>query len=363
MSAWSTANDDVFAAVQRLCYMGLETEGLHRAVIARVREAVPFDGYCAHDIDPASWLPVRQYLDAPDYGQGTDLIELLVFHDDVNDFRTLAASPRKVGLLSEATGGDLDRSMRYRELLRPCGFGFDLRCAYADRRQPWGGISVFRERGSPDFSAADVALLSRLAPHIAAGLRSAALRTAVPAETAPNGPGVLVIDHDGRVSHFTSEAERWLRDLDDLDPAWREGGRLPVVILAAIAALHRTLHPVTERDLAFSPEVRARTRDGVWLQLRASLAQPVDGHEGDTIVVMEPLGPRAVTWLRANAHGLTPREMEVVDLVARGASTRRMADVLFISDYTVQDHLKRIFEKTGVRSRRELVQRLYLEAV
>jgi DNA-binding CsgD family transcriptional regulator len=65
--------------------------------------------------------------------------------------------------------------------------------------------------------------------------------------------------------------------------------------------------------------------------------------------------------LRTAAYELSAREQEVVDLVVRGHSTRQIADRLCIAEYTVQDHLKHVFDKVGVRGRRALVKRLYLD--
>ena len=81
------------------------------------------------------------------------------------------------------------------------------------------------------------------------------------------------------------------------------------------------------------------------------------------VIVIEPSGPREVTWLRATAYGLSSRERAVVDLVVRGASTKQISQALYISEYTVQDHLSNIFDKIGVRDRRALVKRLYLDAI
>jgi DNA-binding CsgD family transcriptional regulator len=58
------------------------------------------------------------------------------------------------------------------------------------------------------------------------------------------------------------------------------------------------------------------------------------------------------------AHDLTSRERDVVTCVLDGRDTRAVSEQLFLSPHTVNDHLKSIFAKTGVRSRKELVAAL-----
>ncbi|MGA5285595.1 helix-turn-helix domain-containing protein [Streptomyces pseudogriseolus] len=55
------------------------------------------------------------------------------------------------------------------------------------------------------------------------------------------------------------------------------------------------------------------------------------------------------------AYGLTPRERDVLARVVAGLPSRTIAVELHITAATVQDHLKSVFAKTGVRSRSELV--------
>jgi len=57
------------------------------------------------------------------------------------------------------------------------------------------------------------------------------------------------------------------------------------------------------------------------------------------------------------AFGLSGRERELVELLAAGGDTREVANRLFVTEHTVQDHLKSIFEKTSTRSRRTLLSR------
>jgi DNA-binding CsgD family transcriptional regulator len=65
-----------------------------------------------------------------------------------------------------------------------------------------------------------------------------------------------------------------------------------------------------------------------------------------------------IASLAAVAYGLTRREAEVFVHILAGESRDEMARALFISPYTVQDHLKSIYAKTGVSSRRGLVAML-----
>jgi DNA-binding CsgD family transcriptional regulator len=79
------------------------------------------------------------------------------------------------------------------------------------------------------------------------------------------------------------------------------------------------------------------------------------------VIVISPSDPEEVASLTMASFNLTDREVEIAGLVARGRSTREISSALFISEHTVNNHLRSVFEKVGVNSRREMVQRLYLE--
>jgi DNA-binding CsgD family transcriptional regulator len=220
-----------------------------------------------------------------------------------------------------------------------------------------------RETSSPDFDAREVAFFRRVAPHLAAGLKAAALRSEALGE--PDGddsPGVLVLDRAGRVVQHTGAAERWLKDLGDFGPGWREGEGLPPAVLSMTGALRRTLGPGTDRERSSVPRLLVRARSGRWLVLHGAWTESGPDRGSETMIVIEAAGPREVAWVKASAYGLTKREQEVVDLVVRGASTRQISQTLYISEYTVQDHLSSVFEKVGERGRRALVKRLYLDS-
>ncbi len=109
------------------------------------------------------------------------------------------------------------------------------------------------------------------------------------------------------------------------------------------------------------PRVRVRGRSGRWISLYASRAESSGGRAGGTAVVIEPARPEKVARLNVASYGLSAREEEVVRLVARGWSTREISARLFVSEHTVQRHVQNAFEKAGVRTRGELVKRLFFE--
>jgi hypothetical protein len=96
----------------------------------------------------------------------------------------------------------------------------------------WGGVELTRGRGDPDFDAREVKLVRRILPHVGAGLRASALlsEAALPEPDGDGVPGVLVLDHKGRVVEHTRAAKRYLEELGDLGTGWREGTGLPVAL-------------------------------------------------------------------------------------------------------------------------------------
>ena len=135
------------------------------------------------------------------------------------------------------------------------------------------------------------------------------------------------------------------RQTDDTPPT-------PVLALAAFLRA-RPSSADLQRDVVVVP-----TPSG-WITLHGSLPEGRLG--GRVAIVLERAATAEATALRLEVYGVTPRERAVAVLLAQGLSNQEIAAELFLSPYTVQDHVKAIFEKTGVASRRELVARIFLD--
>ncbi|HZA46563.1 MAG TPA: helix-turn-helix transcriptional regulator [Rubrobacter sp.] len=352
-----------FAEAKRLCYTGLDAPTLLNEVGRRLGRVVPFEAYCASSNDPLSGLMTHLMHDGVlGEKEGRTYLEHVYFEEDLDAQRRMVQSRSSVALLSEVTGGKLERALRCREITSQIGLGYELLSVCSAGKEQWGGITLIRERGRPDFDAREVTLLHRIIPHVSSGLKAAVLHKQASAE--PEGesvPGVLVLDDRGQVVQHTEAAERWLSDLDDLGPSWLEGEGLPAPVWMVVGALRKALKPESDRDLNGVPCVRVQTRSGRWLTFHGARTESRPGRGSETMVVVEPSRPQELAWLRVSAYGLSERERAVVDRVVQGASTKEISQTLYISEYTVQEHLSNVFDKVGVRGRRALLKRLFFD--
>jgi DNA-binding CsgD family transcriptional regulator len=80
--------------------------------------------------------------------------------------------------------------------------------------------------------------------------------------------------------------------------------------------------------------------------------------EQEIAVTIESSSPAERLALFVGACGLSAREAELLGHLVTGSDTRRIAQRMFLSEHTVQDHLKSIFAKTGARIRRTMLARV-----
>jgi DNA-binding CsgD family transcriptional regulator len=327
-----------------LAHAQLDSEEARREAIAVLRPAVGFERWCWPLTDPASALSTSGIAEF-DLWAEVPRIAALEEHGDLTSKPGLALGERASVTLSAATGGDLARSIRWRECLRPYGVGDELMTVCRDRHGCWASVELMRDSDDPPFSDEDAALLHDLAPILATVIRRGLHereRAARSEQTSPP-PATLIVGANLQPTSWTPAFRDWLAELptgpDVLPPAVYELG---VRVLTPPAAGN-----------GLPASVRIRTRRGRWATLEAA---PLEGaYRGNAAITIRAATADEVFDFLANAYDLTRRERQLVALMLDGLATKQLAAALCISPHTVQDHLKAIFAKTNLRSRRELV--------
>ena len=338
-----------------MSHRGLDVRDFSLGAGRILGHALDFDGVCMLTFDPATLLPTGEVVEnGLPPAATTRMAEIEVGpEDDVNKFTELARAGKHARSLSEATGGHLDQSRRHREVRRPHGWGDELRAALVSDATTWGAIILLREGGRPAFAPGDVAVVEQLTNHLAEGLRRSVVRSALSAAVpGQEAAGLVVLEADNSILSTNPSGQVWLEELMGGTPS---GQQVPGVI-TAVAARARG---AASGDASSDAQARVRTASGTWLLLHGSTVG--EGSEARTAVILEPARTPELAPLIADAYGLTPRERVITECIARGLNTNSIAARLHLSPWTVQDHLKSIFEKTDTGTRGELVARIFFE--
>lgn len=316
---------------------GTDVVTLWREAGPLLREAVPhFEAPCFFTTDPTSHLLTSHFQEGlpeiPAEWLGREYAE-----PDYNTALDVLRSSTGIGTLHEATGGRPEQSRKYHEEMQPFGCEQELLFALRTRDgQSWGIVGLYREVGRPLFDQRDLALLRSVAPALAAGARHGLLLGQAGEPDLVEAPGLVVLDRRLAVESVSPTAASWLDELDGTIDA-------PPVSVLTLAGMVLS----GEAGPAISRVLSARSR---WLVIHGARLS-----DGRVSVIVDAAQPAHLEPLLMQAYGLTPREQEIVRLVLRGQSTSEIRAELSIAEGTVQAHLRSSFDKTGVRSRRELV--------
>jgi DNA-binding CsgD family transcriptional regulator len=338
--------------IARLASQGLDLVSFWRASTEVLASVVPHDGApCWFTLDPASLLVTSHF----DEGVPELPAQWLLHEysqDDVNNLADVARSQRGISTLHEATGGDPTSSPRWHFNMTLGGDQELIAALRIPSGEVWGALGLYRAPGQPLFDDAELAFVRSVAPSLAEGARRALLVGEATDPERPDAPGLVVLSEDGEVESATPGVERWLAALPDGD---LQAGKLPSAVRAVAGRALRTAeHPDQPGEVAVS---RVLSRSGTWVLLYG--ASLVSGGARRVAVIVEPAHPARIAPLLMSAYGLTEREQDVTRLVLQGNSTTEIAELLVVSAHTVQQHLKSVFDKTGVRSRRDLVAKVF----
>jgi DNA-binding CsgD family transcriptional regulator len=363
MSVGIATEQQAFQGIKRACYAGLDSATLRAEVVRRIARVVPYDASNFSSMDPDTGLIV--------HALGSNLGDSLVrpFIERIYPDEEAAS-----GIDQARRGTVVERGSQGEaaELLRAEGFAQELRALFFNADALWGSWCALRGQGGPAFADREVRFIERIAPHVAEGLKSAALlELALAAEGAAAAaggeagedverapaPGYLVLDARGSAVLQTATAARCLADLSESGETATHPDRLP---LSVASVRGRLLRRASVEDAApADARLRVRGRSGAWYALRAALSEPDASGAASAIVSIEPLDRREVAPLLFRLYGLSPREREVIAGVVRGEPTKRIAHGLGLSTHTAQDYLDRACDKIGVRGRKALVAKLF----
>ncbi len=339
-------------AVHRLCEDAHDARTLRTSVLQELHSAVGFDGHAWLVTDPLTWVGVAPVADVPWPGELPRQI-LLKYCTALNRWTDLPLS--HVAHLGAVVGADSPGpSAAWLAFLEAHSVGDVASVVFADRHGCWGFLELFRAAARGPYAEEEMALLAGLVEPLTEALRRSQAECFVPGGSAERdraGPVVLLLSPDLDVLGQTPDAHVYLRTLvpraEHLPP-------IPASAYNAAAQLVAVERGVDDHP----PSARVHLSDGLWVTVRAARISGPEPQERQNIAVtIEESSPAERLDLFARAFGLTARETDVLAHVAAGTDTKTLSGKLFLSQHTVQDHLKSIFAKTGTRTRASLLSR------
>jgi DNA-binding CsgD family transcriptional regulator len=340
--AVTAAPGDWLSRVEAWCDQPVPAKRLREGVLSRLGERLTWDGHVFCLCDPVTRVLTSPLADVPvlPWPRLPELVRWR-YLTEVNRVDSLLDS----GARSLLGGGSPDRSPMWRHVQRELGVVDVASVVFADRSGTWAFLELWRL--TTPFTDDELDLLTRLQRAVTRALRSAVARTFAEPAGAPSSPGpaVLVLGPDLQLRTQTDAAAEALLRLNPPDEPMQPIPASAYNVGAALVAQEAGV-PVGE------PWSRVHLGDGRWVTVRASRLGE------DVAVSIEPSTAAERADLVARSAGLSDRETEVLGALVAGLTSPEIAGRLYLSEHTVNDHVKAVLARTGARNRQQLLGRI-----
>jgi DNA-binding CsgD family transcriptional regulator len=319
------------------------------AILNEIKPVVAFDAFAWLLTDPETEVGCSPVADVPSQPELPQLV-MLKYLTPINRWTRLK---EPVARLHESTGARLERSLVWNSLLSRYGVTDVASMVFRNRQGCWGFLDLWRIKASAPFTEFEAHFLTSIAKRVTEALQRSQADTfkLTPPTVRGAGPAVLILSPELEVQAQTAATDEFLRLLVPPD---QERQPIPAAAYNVGAQLLATEAGVDQHP----PWARMHLSGGVWLTLRAArLGIPERAGSPEIAVTIEKSSPTERLDLFARAYALSARETELLRHLILGADTRLTAQRMFVSDNTVQDHLKSIFAKTATSNRRTVMAR------
>jgi DNA-binding CsgD family transcriptional regulator len=333
--------------VEAVCRSSEDTSTLRIAVLDLVREVCTFDAYTWLLTDPETSVGVAPYAEVPCFSELPTLIRLR-YASRFNRWTALHGATSVH--LSDHLPPMGQRVVDWCSFVSGYGISDIATVVFRDQFGCWAWLDLWRNERTGRFDEAEVGFLSAICAPLTSGLRRCQAATFARRAERMNlsGPAVLRLSAGLDVLEMTPQTREYLTALVPPAP-----GQSPVP--ASAYNVSAQLLAVEAGVDAHPPLARVHIRDGRWVTVRAARFGQPGAASSDIAVTLEEISPSERVEVFARCHGMTTRESEVLALLVTGAHTREIGVRMFVSEHTVQDHLKSIFAKTACHSRPAVV--------
>ncbi|WPK13111.1 helix-turn-helix transcriptional regulator [Lysinibacillus louembei] len=318
---------------------------VRKRVLEQIKRRIPYEAYCFTTVDPQTLLSTGAITDERIELLHPQLFENEYKEADVNRYMELFEQKIYCNTIFEATRGDASHSKRFREILSPHGFIDELRAVIVYKNHCYGFLTLYRMEGQGVFSQTEINDVKQFLTSIAQMLKesiSYQYQTTEPLEEAAMETGIIILNQTLSIIstnqagyHFLT----WLRQEEQITE-----NHLP-----------RPIRAICSQNNGSLSKMMMYAFNHFFVTLTVS---PLSTSSSQLAVLIERVSLNEIKIILLSLYHLTSREYDLIRLLLEGKSTKCIANELSISTYTVQDHLKSIFMKVDVNSRRELISKI-----